>query len=195
MNEKYKTAIALFDQANSKDPFSEEADGKLYPKELLYAMRMSAQLEIFEPTASEVVKLAVRCQHICRWEIPRNQYEMTRIGYLKWRSELAKFHAQKAGELLQQAGYEAEVIAKVQFLLQKKQLKKNRETQLLEDVICLVFLKYYIDKFSKKYNEQKLIEILKKTWNKMSEAGQEAALEISYQPHVTALLTSALNEN
>ena len=139
MESKFEIAIQLFDEANNKDPNVEIWEGKEYPKELLYGSRMSEKLEKFEADASLAVKLAVRCQHICRWEIPRESYEMNRVGYLTWRKDLYKFHAQKASEILEKVGYDATLIDKVKFLLQKKQLKRNEETQLLEDVICLVF--------------------------------------------------------
>lgn len=193
MNSKFEQAIQLFDKANANDPNKEEAKGKQHPKELLYAQRMSEQLKAFAPDASEEVQLAVRCQHICRWEIPRDSYEMNRVGYLTWRKDLTKFHAKKAGEILSEAGYDKETINKVQFLLQKKQLKKNEDTQLLEDVICLVFLNFYFEKFSKKYSEEKLIDILQKTWGKMSGNGHVAALKISFSETATKLVSKALS--
>lgn len=193
MSTKFKQAIQLFDDANSKDPFEEISNGKSFPKELLYAQRMSEKLNIFEPNAPESVQLAVRCQHICRWEIPRDSYEMNRTGYLTWRRDLAKFHAKKAAGILKEVGYNNDLIAKVTFLLQKKQLKKNEDTQLLEDVICLVFLKFYFEKFSKKYAEDKLIDIIQKTWKKMSDKGHEAALKINFSAHALTLVQKALS--
>lgn len=192
MNSQFNKAIQLFDEANSKDPFDELVDGKLFPKELLYAQRMSDQLNSFTSDASESVQLAVRCQHICRWEIPRDSYEMNRTGYLKWRRDLARFHAKKASEILTEVGYDNNMIEKVQFLLQKKQLKKNEETQLLEDVVCLVFLNFYFEKFSSKYAENKLIDIIQKTWAKMSKKGQEAALKLDLSDSSLTLIQKAL---
>jgi len=189
---KFDQAIQLFDAANSKDPFEESAHGKTYPKELLYAQRMSAKLNSFEPNASEAVQLTVRCQHICRWEIPRDSYEMNRKGYLTWRRDLAKFHAEKAAKLLKDVGYDDAMIDKVTFLLQKKQLKKNEETQLLEDVICLVFLEFYFEKFAKKYSEEKLIDIVQKTWAKMSNKGHDAALKLDFSEFSSNLIQKAL---
>ena len=139
--DKFQHAVQLFDEANSKDPNQETFEGKSYPKELLYAERMTQVLRGFEPNASEAVQLAARCQHICRWESARNSYEMNRTGYLLWRQDLKKFHAQKAIEILEKVGYEKETIKRVAFLVQKKQLKRDPETQLLEDVICLVFFR------------------------------------------------------
>ncbi len=190
---KLSEAYSLFDKANAQDPNTEEVHGSLVPKELIYGQRMTQILEKFEPKASESLKLAARSQHICRWEIPRDNYPMDRVGYLKWREELKKFHAIKASKILQEVGYESEVINRVTFLLQKKKLKKDEETQTLEDVICLVFLKYYFEEFSEKHTDEKVIDILQKTWRKMSEKGHKAALELSYSKKVLDLVQRALS--
>jgi len=188
---KLLEAFDLFDQANSQDPNLETYNGKSYPKEVLYAHRMTEEFNDFEPNASEALKLTARCQHICRWEIPREHYEMDRIGYLKWRQELKKFHVKKATEILEQVGYDKAMIDQVAFLLMKKQLKKSAETQTLEDVICLVFLKYYFEPFYVKHEETKVIDILKKTWVKMSGKGHEAALKIAFSDTSLALVKKA----
>ena len=190
--DKLHKAFALFDQANAQDPNVEVFEGKSYPKELLYAIRMTDRLDTFEPEASEPLRLTARCQHICRWEIPRESYPMDRQGYLKWRQDLKKFHAEKAGQILREVGYSQEIIEKVAFLLEKKQLKKNPETQTLEDVICLVFLEFYFEAFAKKYEEDKLVDILQKTWRKMSERGQATALKLPLSPNALDLIGKAM---
>ncbi len=189
---KLAEAFKLFDAANSNDPNTETANGKSYPKEVLYAMRMTDTLNHFEPNASEALQLTARCQHICRWEIPRDSFEMNRQGYLRWRQELKKFHAAKAKDILETLDYDADTIAQVEFLLLKKQLKKSAETQTLEDVICLVFLKHYFEAFSVKHHEGKVIDILRKTWRKMSEEGRQAALKLHFSNASTTLIKKAL---
>ncbi len=191
--DKFQYAVQLFDEVNSKDPNQEIFEGKSYPKELLYAERMTQVLRGFEPNASEAVQLAARCQHICRWESARDSYEMNRTGYLLWRQDLKKFHAQKATEILEKVGYEKETIKRVAFLVQKKQLKRDPETQLLEDVICLVFLAFYFDPFAEKYSEEKLIDIVQKTWRKMSERAHSEALKLPFSKPALALVSKALN--
>ncbi|MEJ1223074.1 DUF4202 domain-containing protein [Sediminicola sp. 1XM1-17] len=186
-------AYELFDKANGQDPNKEVFQGNLYPKEVLYAHRMTQKLLEFEPGASEALRLAARCQHICRWEIPRETYSMDRVGYLKWRQDLKKFHADKASSILKAVGYDQATIEKVVFLLEKKQLKKNEDTQTLEDVICLVFLEYYFEPFVVKHSEEKLIDILQKTWRKMSGKGHEAALKIGFSESSLKLVQKALN--
>ena len=189
---KRKEAFRLFDEVNSKDPNTEVANGVEHPKELLYAERMTQVLSDFAPDASEALQLTARCQHICRWEIPRDSFEMNRVGYLKWRQELKKFHAQKARTILEQVGYDQETIDRVEFLLLKKQLKKDEDTQTLEDVICLVFLQYYYEPFLHKHDEAKMISIIQKTWKKMSSMGHEAALKLSFSKEGLALVSKAL---
>lgn len=187
----FSTAINSFDEANAQDPNKEIIGGKPYAKELVYASRMTDRLNQFEPDASEALKLAVRCQHICRWEIPRSSYEMNRVGYIQWRNDLKKFHATKAAAILKNTGYDEALINQVEFLVLKKKLKKNVETQTLEDVVCLVFLQHYLDDFSAKSESEKLMEIIQKTWKKMSEKGQKAALELKLSPNASALISKA----
>ncbi|MFP2995556.1 DUF4202 domain-containing protein [Spongiivirga sp. MCCC 1A20706] len=193
-SEKLADAFRLFDEANSADPNKELWDGKVIPKELLYAQRMTETLNRFEPSASIALQLTARCQHIQRWEIPRNSFEMNRSGYLQWRQALKKYHAEVARKILSEVGFNSSVIDKVEFLLLKKQLKKNEETQTLEDVICLVFLEYYYEAFFQKHDDQKVIDILQKTWRKMSAKGHEAALKISFsEPGLQLVKTAVLN--
>ena len=189
----FSTAINSFDEANAQDPNHEIIEGKSYPKELIYAKRMTDRLYQFEPDASEALKLAVRCQHICRWEIPRSSYEMNKVGYIQWRNDLKKFHAKKAAEILKITGYDEVLINQVEFLLLKKKLKKNAETQTLEDVVCLVFLQHYLDDFSEKSEPEKLMGIIQKTWKKMSGKGQKAALELKLSPKASTLISKALH--
>lgn len=167
--EKLLRAIQAFDDYNRKDPNTETSNQKSFPKELLYATRMTERMERFAPNAPEHVLLATRCQHVGRWEIPRSRYPMNRTGYLQWRNELKRHHAGIAQEILQGCGYDEETIEKVKFLLLKRQLHTNPDTQLLEDVICLVFLEYYLEDFTDKHDEEKVVEILRKTLRKMSE--------------------------
>lgn len=188
----FQNASLWIDAENAKDPNSEIYQSQTYPKELLYSNRMYERLMDFHPNASEEVQIAAKAQHICRWKMPRESYPMDRVGYLKWREELKKFHAQTAAEILAKAGYSPEFIARVSFLIEKKLLKKDEETQLLEDVICLVFLEYYFDPFVHKHDREKMKNIILKTWNKMSEAGHQEALKINFRDENLQLIKEAL---
>ncbi len=192
-SEKFQKAIERIDSENANDETTEAHNGKSYPKELLYSQRMTAQLLTFHPEASEVLQIAARAQHINRWKIPRDRYPMDRIGYLKWREELKRMHADMTSEILKAIGYDTEFIDRVAFLIQKKKIKKDEESQILEDVICLVFLKYYFEAFSLKHNDEKLIGIIQKTWKKMSEKGREHALLLSYSDVNLALIKAAIS--
>jgi hypothetical protein len=189
---KLDTTLQKFDALNQQDPHQEQWQGQSYAKEWLYAQRMTEMLLEYDKDASETLQLAARSQHICRWEIPRSDYPMDRQGYLKWRTQLKLLHAQKAETIMLEQGYDAESIQKVKDLLIKKGLKNDPQTQALEDVICLVFLKYYFAEFAEKHPEDKIIDILQKTWAKMTEKGHQLALQLPLSDQETALVQKAL---
>ena len=175
----FDKSMALIDAANSEDPNRETADGKDWPKELLYSHRMTDMQQRFAPDADDAMKLAMRAQHIQRWKSRRDAYPMDRIGYLQWRKDLYKIQAQTAADLLAQAGYDEDVIERVRNAVAKKAIKENPDTQLLEDVTDLVFIEHYMLAFVGRhpdYDEEKWLDIIRKTWNKMSDRAQQFAL-------------------
>jgi hypothetical protein len=175
----YELAVSLIDSANSQDPNIEQCEGKNWPKELLYGYRMANMLERYQPNADHVVKLAIRGQHIQRWQSPRSDYPMTREGYHKWRSDLYVFHADKVAALMAQAGFSQGYIERAKQAVAKVGIKVNPDTQLLEDVVGLVFIEHYMLEFAAKhpeYSEQKWLDIIRKTWHKMSIPAHEFAL-------------------
>ncbi len=192
---RLEDALSGFDAANAEDPSTETVDGQPVPKELIYGQRMSARLASFAPGAPEAVQLAARAQHIRRWEVPRDTYPEGRAGYLKWRTDLYKRHGQIAGAIMEDAGYDPDVIERVKTLLRKRGLKTDPDVQLLEDVICLVFLEHYFHDFATKHGEEKLVPIVQKTWKKMSEEAHRAALELDYAPEDLALIRKALGND
>ncbi len=175
----FEQSMALIDAANSEDPNQETADGKDWPKELLYSHRMSDMLERYTPEADDAMKLAIRAQHIQRWKSRRDAYPMDRIGYLQWRKDLYKIQAQTAADLLAQAGYGEDVTERVKQAVAKKGIRDNPDTQLLEDVADLVFIEHYMLAFVNRhpdYDEEKWLDIVRKTWKKMSDRAQQFAL-------------------
>lgn len=177
--QRFDRAIFLFDAANARDPHLEIIDGATVPRELLYSKRMTAMLARFAPDASEIVRLAVRAQHVERWKIPRSAFPQTPPGYKQWRSHLYKFHAETAGRLMREAGYDEASIARVEACVGKRGVKANPETQMLEDVAALVFLEHSLSGFvaqHPEYDEAKWIDILQKTARKMSPQGRAFAL-------------------
>ena len=190
MSSRFDQAIAQIDAAHAEDP---EKDASGEARELVYARRMSAWLEKLAPDASEALRLATRCQHLRRWAIPRSGFPEGKVGYLRWRKEESLAHAALAGEILGQAGYDAEV-KHVQSLIKKERIKHHPEAQLLEDVACLVFLEYEFAEFSAKHEQAKIIDILRKTWGKMSPTGHEAALALKLPAQLRAILEKALSK-
>ena len=191
-DDRFRRAVERFDAANGEDPNREFADGVEQPKELVYARRMTARLDRFRPDAPEAVRLAARCQHIRRWTIPRTDYAAGREGYRRWRTELARFHADTAGAILRDVGYGDEVVARVGSLLRKERLKADPDVQLLEDVICLVFVEHYLAGFAPKHDEETLAGVLRKTWRKMSEDGRRAALALALPADLRSLVERAV---
>ncbi len=190
---RFNAALARFDAANAHDPNVTIVDGCPQPKELIYARRMTAWLDRLEPNASEPLRLAARGQHLMRWSIPRDTFPIDRSGYLKWRTTLYDFQADRAGEMLQQVGYDDETIARVKSLIRKQGIKTDPEMQTLEDVICLVFLDNYFAEFAADHDEEKLIRILKRTSVKMSPRGHEAALGLKLPQRERTLIERALS--
>jgi hypothetical protein len=188
----FEAAIRRFDEENARDPNTEISNGRVEPRELLYARRLTDWVLRLCPTASEPLRLAARCQHLCRWMVPRQSYPMTRPGYLQWREGLKKLHAQKAGEILREVGYPEDVVARVQALNLKKGFPQDPETRTLEDALCLVFLEHQLTELASKATEEKMLNALQKSWNKMTPAAREIALRLPYGPREKALLDKAL---
>ena len=192
-NDRFEQAIARIDAANSEDPNTETLDGVVLPKELAYGRRMSTWLDRLYPEASEALRIAARSQHIRRWSIARSSYPMDRTGYLRWRTELKNYHAETTGSILVGVGYDEAFIGSVKSLLRKEGLRENAETQALEDVACLVFLENYFADFAAQHDDDKVVDIVRKTWGKMSERGHEAALGLDLPEKARELVGRALS--
>ena len=157
-------ALAAIDAANAGDPAQE--DGA--PAARLYGERMSAEMARLFPAASEPLRIAARGQHIERWVLPRGDYPEGRTGYLSWRRDLARHHADRVAAIMAAAGYGAAAIAAAARMLRKEGIKRDAEVQALEDVICFVFLKWYFADFAAKHAPEKIQDIVVKTARKMS---------------------------
>ena len=190
---RFRTAIGRFDALNAEDPNREVVNGISIPRELLNAQRLSGWVMRLAPDASESLRLASRCQHLCRWMIPRTSYEMTRAGYHQWRNELKRFHAAKSAEVLHATGYVEEIVARVVELNLKKSFPADSESRVLEDALCLVFLQFQFRDLAAKTDDEKVINALQKSWKKMTPLGHEHALTLEYAPHERALLDRALD--
>jgi Domain of unknown function (DUF4202) len=189
----FREAIRRFDEANGADPNTVSIDGETVPYELFYAQRLTEWVKRLSPSASPALLLAARCQHICRWMIPRSSYPMTRVGYLKWRTDLKQFHAQKSGQILNESGCSPDLIARVEELNLKKNLGQDPELQILEDALCLVTLQYQLTDLVRKTDPEKMVSILQKTWKKMSSQARDEALRLSYPEDQKQLLSRAIS--
>jgi hypothetical protein len=189
--DSYQQARALIDAAHAADPKRTSDDR---PAELVYADRMEAWLARLVPGASPHLRLAARSQHLERWTVPRATFPEGKIGYLAWRKSLYKKQAARAQDLLRQAGVADAEAAEVSTWVSKAGLKTNSGTQALEDAACLVFLESEIEAFAAQHAEyprEKFVDIIRKTWKKMSPRGQELARTIALPPAIGALMTEA----
>lgn len=164
------------------------------PKALVEAERLASWVARLEPAPSEALELASHCQHLRRWSLPRTDYPDGRIGYLAWRKALARQHAEQAAEILRGVGYDESSIEQVRRINLKQGLHQNADVQTMEDALCLAFLEHELEEFAAKHDEPKLIDIIRKTWRKMSERGHARALELAptLPPRSLELVTRAL---
>jgi hypothetical protein len=188
----YLRAREAIDAAHAADP-TRSADGRA--AELVYAERMESWVARLVPEASPLLRLAARCQHLERWSVPRATFPLDKPGYHAWRRSLYTKQAERARELLLAAGVPAEEAAAVATWVSKTGLKTNPGTQALEDAACLVFLENEIGAFAAQHAEyprEKFVEILRKTWKKMSPPAQQAALGLKLPPAIAALVREAV---
>ena len=189
---RFQAALDRFDEENARDPNLQIVEGTPQPRELVYARWLTGWVLKLDPNASEALRLAARCQHLCRWEIPRASYPMTRPGYLQWRAELKKFHAEKSGEILASVGYDREMIRRVQELNLKKNFPHDPETRVIEDALCLVFLEHQFAELARKTDDLKVINALQKSWKKMTPTAHALALQLEFGPREQELVRQAL---
>ncbi|WP_436794556.1 DUF4202 domain-containing protein [Actinospongicola halichondriae] len=195
MSERFSTAIARIDAANADDPNTIEVDGEQRPKEQAHAEMASAWLRHLDPDASELQLLAARAHHLRRWSLPRTTYPEGRAGYLRWRADLKKQHAAEVGAILADVGYDADEIDRVGQIIEKRELRSDPEVQSHEDALCLVFLQTQVDEtLAKLPDDERRIEVLRKTAQKMSSEALEIAGGLDYSPSTAALLRTALGD-
>ncbi len=193
MTAPLQKVLDKINEINSQDPNMENVDGIQTPKELVYGQRMTQCLNQYWPTASELLQIAVRAQHIKRWHIKRSEYPMGKAGYLNWRKALGQFHANLTKEVMLTCGYNHEDAEQAGSIVRKENFRSNPESQTLEDVACLVFLMYYFEPFAAKHSEEKIISIVQKTWKKMSAQAKDIALTLVLPAHLQPLMLKALS--
>jgi hypothetical protein len=188
----YTRALTAIDAAHALDPTIVTIHTSSLPYELHYAQKCTSYLEKRAPNSSEHLRLAIRAQHFRRWEVPRASYPMTRPGYHAWRTFLKKRQASLVSQICLDSGYDAAFSERVGALIRKEDLKDDEETQVLEDVACLVFLDDQFEAFEKEHDEEKILGILRKTWGKMSEGGRGLAKEMRMEGRPRELVEKAL---
>lgn len=189
---RFREAIQRFDDLNAEDPNQEFDHGVERPRELVQAGRLCAWVMRLDPAASEVLRLAARSQHLCRWRIPRASFELSRAGYHQWRNELKRFHAELSGGVLRAVGYGEDIITTVGELNLKKNFPADPQSRVLEDALCLVFLQFQLADLADKTDEAKVINALQKSWKKMTPAAHAEALALSYGAREKELIGKAL---
>ena len=189
---RFENAVAGFDLFHREDPATETVDGEELPRELAYSRRMAVWVERLDPKAGEILLLAAHCQHLRRFALPRDEYPDGRRGYLAWRRAAAREHARLAGAVLRDAGYRREKIERVQNLVLKRAGRSApAEAQTLEDAACLVFLEHDLEALASRLGPEKTVDVLARTWPKMSAAGREAAAALDLKPELRALVDRA----
>ena len=185
-------ALEALDALHREDPVTIEVRGETVAAEFDYARRMTSALMALDPSPSEALQLAIRAQHLQRWLLPRTDYPMNREGYHAWRTAQRRAHAELALETLRPLGFPAATLERVADLVMKKNRGRDPEAQTLEDAACLVFLETQLASFGADREEEQLVNILKKTWAKMSERARAVALELDLEHASRRLLTRAL---
>ncbi|KAG8624574.1 hypothetical protein KVT40_007641 [Elsinoe batatas] len=196
MSPDISKALSLVDAAHSEDPNKITPPGSKVevPYELHYAQKMSSYLDKLSPSASINLKIAIRAQHFRRWEVPRSSYPMTKLGYHQWRGYLKKRQAELVSQVLADCGFSEGDRSRVEALIRKEGLKEgDEEAQTLEDVACLVFLDDQFEEFKDKHDETKIVDILRKTWVKMSKTGQDTALDMHMDEESRRLVEKAIS--
>lgn len=193
MNEKFREAIRLIDEANARDPNHDLVAGQPVPRELLYSQRLTEWVLKLAPDASEPLRLAARSQHICRWQVPRSDFPPGKPGYHQWKNAARRFHAELTSELLKKVGYDELTIAQVHALNLKKDFPVNPESRILEDALCLVFLQFQFAELAAKSPPETMINALRKSWAKMTQNTRNIALTLDFASHEKALLKEALD--
>ena len=191
-------ALNKIDEANRADPNREMVGGESLPREYAYSQHMTRWLFELEPTPSERMQIACRAQHIERWTMPRSEFGEGRKNYYQWRQACGRMHGRRAAEIMAECGYPEDECQRVETILTKRELRQDPDTQLLEDVACMVFLERYFAPFYEEkpeYDREKWLRIVRRTWGKMSPRGHEAALKLAsgMPAHLLELLQEALS--
>ena len=196
MTTRRKQVLSAIDEVNRHDPNQVHINGQMQGKELVYGQQMTECLLQYWPESNELLQIAVRAQHIKRWQLKRTEFAQGKAGYYAWRIAQGNFHAALAATIMREHGYSDDDAKQTAAIVRKEKLKSNDDSQALEDTACLVFLMHYFDEFANKYlavdNEDKIVRIVQLTWGKMSEKAHDIALTLTLPEHLATIVTKAL---
>ncbi|MBM3216257.1 DUF4202 domain-containing protein [Candidatus Poribacteria bacterium] len=191
---RFDAAIAAIEEANAHDPNSRAIDGIPTPFEVAYARHVTGWVTRLTPDPSEALLLAVRGLHIERWKVPRQDYSADRRGYYQWRNRLKRLHAERVQGILNDVGYDPEMVARVGDLIRRVGFPHDPESQVIEDAVSLVFLEWQFAEFAAKTERAKMIDILRQVWERISPQAREIALTLPLEPSERELVAEALSE-
>ncbi len=193
MNERYAVAIAAIDAANADDPTRIVVRGVEHALAQAHGVLAAEWVADLHPDADETWLLAARAHHLKRWELPRSTYEAGRSGYLKWKRDQRRRHADDAAILLTVVGYDDATIQRVQALVRRDHLATDPGSQAIEDAACLAFVETQLADVATKLDRTHLIDVLRKTATKMTPAGAAAIERIPLGDTERDLLAEALS--
>ena len=188
---RFDAAIAAIDAVNADDPQTVVVGGVVRPKELAHAEMMTAWVRRLDPDASDAQLLAARAHHLRRWSIARSTYPEGRKGYLQWRTALKRQHADEVATILREVGYDDETIARVQKMVRKEGLVHDAAVQTHEDALCLVFIEMQFNELATRLGDDHMVEVVRKTFAKMSPCAVDLALELPLEPRDLAIVLRA----
>lgn len=185
-------ALKAIDERNARDPRREVLDGQEMAAGVAESERLTRWVLKLKPDASDALRIAARGQHVERWTVPRDRYHEGRAGYLRWRENLKQFHARTVAAILESLEFPAALVSRVRSLILKENIKTDLEAQTLEDALCLVFLETQFAALKAKSGDDKMRDIVRKTWAKMGESGRAAALALPLPPEHMKFLAETL---
>jgi hypothetical protein len=185
---RFDAAVAAIDAANAADPTTLEVGARRGPKELVHAEMATEWVRRLDPDPAEPLLLAARGHHLRRWTVPRATYPAGRAGYLRWRRDLHRRHAEELGEILAGVGYDRATIDRVGEIVRKERLGRDPDVQTLEDALCLVFLETQLTDVATRLDDAQRRRVVDKTLAKMSPAGRAAIASVPLSPEARALL-------
>ena len=191
MADRTERALAAIDAANAEDPVKLDVDGRARPKEVVHAEVVTRWLAVVDPDADDLQRLAARAHHLRRWAVPRTDYPEGRAGYLRWRTDQKRRHADEVGEILAAEGFSPDEIARVGAIVAKRGLGTDAAVQAHEDALCLAFLELQLDPVAAQLGHDRAVDVLRKTMGKMSPRALELAGTVALSAEGAALVAEA----